>query len=110
MTSGLAEKPKKKQVNTLVYSMGDKAEDILISFNLSDTDAEKYDIVKEKFKGHFVKRRNVIYERARFNQRAQAEEESVDDFITDLYRLAEHCGFGTLQNNSKDFVPTPDRA
>ena len=80
--------------------MGDKAEDILISFNLSDADAEKYyDTVKEKFQGHFVKRRNVIYERARFNQRAQAEGESVDDFITDLYRLAEHCGLGHFTMN-----------
>ena len=53
VASGLAEKPQKKQVNTLVYAMGDKAEDVLISFKLSDADAEKYDMVKQKFEGHF---------------------------------------------------------
>ena len=29
-SSGIAEKPKPDQVNTLIYSMGDQAEDILL--------------------------------------------------------------------------------
>ena len=45
-----------------------------------------------------MKRKNIIFERARFNQRQQAEGESVDDFVMDLYRLAEHCGYGVLHN------------
>ena len=50
--------------------MGDKADDLLSSFGLSDDD-EKYATVKEKFDDYFVKRRNVIIERARFNSRKQ---------------------------------------
>ena len=50
------------------------------------------------FDGHFVKRRNVIYERARFNQRVQEPGESVDAFITALYGLAEHCGYAGLHD------------
>ena len=41
-------------------------------------------------------RRNIIYERAKFNQRKQFPGESVDDFITALYRLVEHCEYGEL--------------
>ena len=52
------------------YAMGNDAEDILRSFLLSDYDSKKYDVVKGKFDSHFVKRRNVIYERAKFNQRS----------------------------------------
>jgi len=34
--SGIASKTEESQVNTLVYSMGDKADDILHSFHLSE--------------------------------------------------------------------------
>ena len=85
--SGLNEKDEERQVNTLVYSMGDDADDILRSFNLSSEDAKKYGPVKDKFDGYFVKDRNVIYERARFNLRKQEEGEPVDSFITALYGL-----------------------
>ena len=50
------------QVSTLIYSMGDKAEDLLESFNLADEDAKDYSKVKSKFQGYFDKRRNTIYE------------------------------------------------
>ena len=95
---GLAEKEEETQVNTLVYSMGDEADDILRSFRLSEEDAKKYDVVKAKFDGYFVKRRNVIYERAKFNQRCQELGESVDSFITALYGLAEYCGYAGLHD------------
>ena len=76
-----------------MYSLGDKAEDILSSFNLKEDELKDYDTVRRKFESYFVKRRNTIYERARFNSRKQAENESVDEFIADLYRLAENCGY-----------------
>ena len=96
--SGLHEKAEEQQVNTLVYTMGDEADDILISFKLSEEDRKKYEVVKDKFTSYFIKRRNVIYERARFNCRRQEEGEAVDAFIMDLHRLAEHCGFGELRD------------
>ena len=57
----------------------------------------KYDVVKQKFDGYFVKRRNVIFERAKFNQRRQEPGEPVDNFITTLHCLVEHCGYGELR-------------
>ena len=95
--TGLSSKNQQSQISTLVYSMGDKAEDLLRSFKLTEEQAKKYDTVKSKFESHFVKTRNVIFERARFNNRKQ-EGESADDFITDLFSLAEHCSYGTLHD------------
>ena len=66
------------QVNTLLYSMGDEEDDIMRSFQLSEADQKKYKVVKERFDQHFVKKRNVIFERARFNKRKQEEGEFVD--------------------------------
>lgn len=86
-----------KSEEAQISSLGDKAEDILTSFNLKDNEL-KYDTVKGKFNNYFVKRRNTIYEQARFNSRTQGENESVDEFIADLYHLTENSGYGTLHD------------
>ena len=63
--------------------MGGEAEDIMSSFAFAEaTDAMKYDVVKAKFDKHFVAKKNVIYERAKFNQRVQGPDEPVENFIT----------------------------
>ena len=61
--SGLASKTEDVQVSTLIYSMGDKAEDLLESFNLKEDEAKEYKIVKTKFEEYFDKRRNTMRER-----------------------------------------------
>ena len=77
--------------------MGPEAEDILASFGLSDDEAKDYDDVMNKFDGYFVQRKNLISERAKFNQRVQAETETVDQFATALYALVEHCEYEGLK-------------
>ena len=86
------------QVNALVYCMGDTADDILCSLGLSDDEKKIYETVKTKFESHFVKWRNVIFERCKFNQRKQEEGERVDSFITALHGLAEYCNYGALRS------------
>ena len=69
--------------------MGREADDILHSLNLTNVQHKEFDTVKNKFKNYFVVRRNVIFERAKFNMRKQEEGESVDTFIASL-----HCNYG----------------
>ena len=96
--SGLKDNDEEGQVNTLIYAMGDEADDILCGLGLSAEDKKKFDTVRDKFEAHFVKRRNTIFERAKFNQRKQEKAESADSFITSLYCLAKHCGYGALHD------------
>ena len=96
--SGLLTKSEETQISTLIYSMGDRSEDILKSFALSEEDAKKYSVVIGKFNTHFSKRHNVIYDRAKFNSRSQREGESVEDFIYHVNALADHCGYGQLRD------------
>ena len=96
--SGLSEKDEPRQIHTLIYTMGGEAEDILSSFRLTEDQGKSYSTVVEKFERYFVKRRNFIFERAKFNRRKQEEGEPVDDFIVDLYRLAQYCNYGTLHD------------
>ena len=71
---------------------------MLIQTGLDETkkEHEDYQLVKTHFENHFVKRRNVIFERARFNKRSQQDGESVESFMLALYSLAEHCSYGSL--------------
>ena len=56
--SGLAEIAEESQVHTLIYSMGDAADDILTSFELSEEDRKKYKTVRDRFEAYFVKKNN----------------------------------------------------
>ena len=98
IATGLASKSEEVQVSTLLYTMGADADEILRSFRLSEADQKIYKTVKVKFDSHFVKKHNIIYERAKFNMRKQEEGEPIDVFITDLYTLAEHCSYGELHD------------
>ena len=76
--------------------MGDEAEDVLSSTNISEEDKANYSKVLEKLNGFFKVRKNVILERAKFNRRYQLPGESAEQYITTLYRLVENCQYGEL--------------
>ena len=67
LASELNKKDEESQVDLLIYSMGDEADNILQSFGMSADDQKKYNTVKKKFEGHFIIKRNMIFERAHFN-------------------------------------------
>ena len=64
LASGLAEKSEESQVNTLVYSMGDTANDILLSFGLTAAELKVYDIVTESLM-NILQRRKILFTRER---------------------------------------------
>ncbi|KAF7646652.1 hypothetical protein LDENG_00184280 [Lucifuga dentata] len=96
MASGLKGKDGEYQVNSLIYTMGDKADDILTSLQLSAEKQKVYEEVKTAFDGHFVGVHNVIYERAKFNKCCQEAGESAEHFIMAVHKLAENCKYGDL--------------
>ncbi|KAL3970397.1 type I keratin, acidic [Sarotherodon galilaeus] len=98
IASGLELQSDENQVNTLIYTMGDEAEDVITSLNLTKEEPSEYHTLKDKLEAHFIVRRNVIFERAKFNQRQQEAGETTDGFITSLYALGEHCGYGALHS------------
>ena len=52
----------------------------------------------QRFEWHFVKKRNVIFEHAKFSQRKQEKGESVNDFVTVLHYLSKHCQYDELRH------------
>ena len=64
--TGLDKQSGENQVNTLIYMMGEQADDILILFELTTEEETNYEEVKEKFENHFIVTRNVIFEQVQF--------------------------------------------
>ena len=85
--SGLTLEDEVRQVDTLLYCLGDEADSVLGSTNISDEDRKKYDSVLGNLDQYFEVRRNVIFERARFNRRSQQDGETAEQYITELYKV-----------------------
>ncbi|KAL1419507.1 hypothetical protein MTO96_025413 [Rhipicephalus appendiculatus] len=77
--------------------MGEQAEEIYATFALSEENSKKFDAVVEQFDKYFFPRRNVIFERARFNARVQQDGESAEDFVTAIHPHSKDCEFGALR-------------
>ena len=97
IASHLDKQSQEYQVNTLMYTLGDEAEDILHVLPLDDNQRKSYEAVKNAFEKHCVSKKNIIFERARFNRRNQEPGESAEAFITAVHSLAEHCNYGNLR-------------
>ena len=98
LASGLPDESNDRQISTLLYCMGEEAEDILRSTNITEDERKVYDSVINKFDQFFKVRKNVIFERAKFNRRCQGDTESAEQFITSLYNLVEDCDYGELKD------------
>ena len=97
IASGLSEESEKRQVNTLLYCLGEEGEDLLRSTNITEDERKSYSSVRAKLNGFFQVRKNVIFERAKFNRRSQLVGETADQFIASLYSLAENCNYAGLK-------------
>ena len=98
VASGLSKEAEERQVSTLLYCLGEEAEDILVSTNISDDHRKQYEAVLLKFDNFFRVRKNVIIERVKFNRRGQRPDEPAEQFIASLYNLAADCNFGNLKD------------
>ncbi|UYV67908.1 hypothetical protein LAZ67_5002467, partial [Cordylochernes scorpioides] len=97
VVSGMKKKEEADKIDLVMYLMGDRADDIFRTFKFEkEEEATKIDSVLKAFDSHFCVRKNIIYERAKFNSRIQEDREPVDEFITSLYKLADSCEFEGL--------------
>ena len=59
------------QVNTLNYSMGDEADDILASLKLTNEDRAFYRTVQEQLDNLFIVKRTAVNESVKLNMKVQ---------------------------------------
>ena len=98
VASGLAAEVAVKQVTTFLYCLGEEAESVLAAMKTSKDDRKDYATIADKFDAFFNVRRNIIFERARFNRRNQQPGESAEQYIMALYTLAANCNYAALED------------
>ena len=53
----------------------------------------------EKFEKYCMPKKNLFYERHRFNTRIQNKEDNFDTFLTDIRNIVINCEYGTLEDD-----------
>lgn len=79
----------------MIYALGDRAEQLCKQLKVES--CEKYDDVIRILDGHFLPKKNIIFERYKFNLREQKGNEDIKEFIQELYKLSEGCEYGKLR-------------
>ncbi len=96
--TGSAAKDEKIQASIFLHVIGDEALEVYNTFTFeNDEDKLKLTAIIKKFEEFCIPKKNVVMERFHFNQALQMIDESFDQFITRLKKLAQTCEFGTLQ-------------
>ena len=67
VASGLAKEDNEHQVSALLYCLGEEADDVLTSTNISSDSRKVFADVLKKFDEFFKVQKNIIFERACFN-------------------------------------------
>ena len=98
LAAELGKKSEAVQVATLLTVIGEEARDVYSTFTgwADEADANKIAPVLQKFAEYCQSRKNVPFERYRFNRRTQEAGESYDQYKTVLRKLAASCDFDTI--------------
>ncbi|XP_037561282.1 uncharacterized protein LOC119440448 [Dermacentor silvarum] len=90
-----------KKLHLFLSAIGEEAYVTLRSLLLPKTPSTAtYKEVVAALQKHYSPRRSVVSERYHFNQRKQAPQESVTDFVVQLKKLAASCDFGSFLEQS----------
>ena len=100
IASEYKKKPKDIQVAILLNCAGTEAQEIHETFQFDDEEDKKnIDKVLEKFEEYCNPRKNIVYERYKFNSRKQLGDEPVDRWVKDLRTIATNCEFGEQEDS-----------
>ena len=84
-----------------MYQAGQETQEIFETF--TDT-GDDYKTAIQKLDQYFMPKKNVDYEIFQFRQATQNPEETVDQFVTRLRKLAIHCEFTDLDKELRSTV------
>ena len=94
----LTKKSDEIQVATLKAVMETECKQVLRRLNLTSEALEKTSTILENLERHFAPERNILHERYIFHSAEQQPNETVDQYLLRLRRLAEPCKFVALHD------------
>ena len=101
LATELYTKPQPVQVATLLTVIGEDSREVYSTFKdwAGDGDARRIKPVLQRFAAYCEPRKNVPFERYKFNKRVQEAGEQYEQYKTALLKLAETCDFETITPN-----------
>lgn len=63
---------------------------------------DNFENILAEFNEHFIPKRNLINERAKFYSRNQDVGESVEEYVKAMCQMSEHAEFGNRDDNIRD--------
>ena len=98
LATGLNSKDEAVQVATLLTVIGEEAREVFFTFTgwTTEGDEAKIGPVLAKFEEYCQPRKNIPFERYRFNRRSQEPGETYDQYCTALRKLGESCDFQSI--------------
>ena len=89
----------KTKSSTFLYLIGRKGREIFNTWTIPVAEKDKIEPLFTRFANYCKPRKNITLERYRFNSRVQQERETLDEFVTELTKLAKNCQYGALEND-----------
>ena len=89
----------KERCAAFLYIIGRKGREIYNTWTLEEEEQDKIEVLFEKFDSYCRPKHNVTLERYKFNTRVQQEHETLDEFVTEITRLAKPCKYETLEGD-----------
>ena len=94
----LTKKSDEIQVATLKAVMGTECKQVLKRLSLTPEELAKPSTILNCLEKHFAPERNILYERYIFHNAAQQPNETIDQYLLRLRRLADPCKFTDLHD------------
>ena len=92
-------KLQKIQCATFLTLAGESAIAVWETLTFEETEKDKIEPLVAKFEEYCIPKKNITHERHMFNLRKQKPDESVEQFVTELKRLAKNCEYGELTDS-----------
>lgn len=87
----------KDKCSAFLYIIGRTGREIYNTWSLTEEEQNNLEILFERFAKYCKPKQNITLDRYKFNCRVQLENESLDEFFTDLKKMAKNCQYGTLE-------------
>ena len=97
-------KPEEDKCSYLLIWVGEKGRDVYNTWTLGDDERKKLKTFYDKFEGYVTPKANPVLARYKFHNEVQDQDESVDQFVTELRLLAKDCGFSDTDEMIRDRI------
>ena len=87
----LSKKDEKQQCGYFLLYVGQNGRDIYNTWTLTSEETDKIDVLFEKYEAYCNPKQNVTVIRYKFKTRNQSDGETVDQYVTELKRIAKDC-------------------